>query len=281
MISTHSRHVLDASRHVARVVWLSGGRIVLEDDLSTTELLLDLGALDSVDYFANGALRCVVATEDTDPQPLEALLVSNGFEMTSTEIASYAGCTNVESAIVLGKFIRARTRNVSLVVHRDADYLSADGIREFEARLHRETIAPFVTTKSDIDGYFVNARHVAHVNPGLTPERASKLIEQAIADTADKSVKSIIDHRTTEAFRVRRDGGRPVDHGAIGVAANADYLANPGAMCRGKDVARRLLTLIRLELREAQAQLFLPSPHLRYAELTVLAQTIWPPRPET
>jgi hypothetical protein len=37
----------------AVLFWLSKGRIVNEPDVSATAMFLDLGALDSVDYFAD------------------------------------------------------------------------------------------------------------------------------------------------------------------------------------------------------------------------------------
>ena len=104
------------------VFWLSKGRVVNEPDLNATAMLLDLGALDSVDYFADGEIRCVVATEDTDKE--NRALLSNGFVDDDTEIASYTGCTKVEAALVLGGFLREKAPHVRLVIHRDRDYLS-------------------------------------------------------------------------------------------------------------------------------------------------------------
>jgi hypothetical protein len=87
-------------------------------------MLLGLGALDSVDYFADGQTRCVVATEDTDKELLRALLWSNGFVENDTAIASYAGCSKIESALVLGSFLHEKAPHLRLVVHRDSDYRS-------------------------------------------------------------------------------------------------------------------------------------------------------------
>ena len=86
---------------------------------------MDLGALDSVDYFADGQIRCVVATEDSNKEPLQALLWSNGFVESDTEVASYAGCSKLDSALVLGNFLHEKAPSVRLVVHRDRDYMSS------------------------------------------------------------------------------------------------------------------------------------------------------------
>jgi hypothetical protein len=87
-------------RSRGKVVWLSKGAVVDQPDFNTTAALLDLG-----DYFSNGELRCVVATEDTEKDALKALLWSNDFVEADTEVVSYAGCSKVDAAIVLGQFL--------------------------------------------------------------------------------------------------------------------------------------------------------------------------------
>jgi energy-coupling factor transporter ATP-binding protein EcfA2 len=139
LVSTHSRHVLDTMKSKSKVYWLSKGGIVDQPDLTATSILMDLGALDSVDYFAGGEIRYVVATEDSEKDPLRALLFSNGFVEDDTEIASYTGCTKVDSAIVLGGFLREKAPHVRLVVHRDSDYASTDSSEAFINRLTRRS----------------------------------------------------------------------------------------------------------------------------------------------
>lgn len=150
LISTHSRHVLDSMRSRGRVVWLSKGSIVDQPDMSTTAVLLDLGALDSVDYFADGELKCVVATEDTDKDALKALLWSNDFVEADTEVASYAGCSKADAAIVLGRFLADKAPHVRLVVHRDRDYMTDQSSERFENRLVDNTVIPLLTNNNDI-----------------------------------------------------------------------------------------------------------------------------------
>jgi energy-coupling factor transporter ATP-binding protein EcfA2 len=276
LISTHSRHVLDAMKNQCTVVWLSKGTRIPEADLNTTSVLMDLGALDSVDYFADGETRCVVATEDSDQGPLRAILWSNGFVEGETEVASYSGCTKLDSALVLGGFLREKAPNVRLVVHRDRDYLSGAGAADFEGRLRTAALHPLLTRFSDIEGYFLNQDHLSHVNPGLTPELAAQLIDQATQDTRDASVIAIVNQRTTEAFRIRQAGGPAPNHGQIAIDATASYDADPVAMRRGKEVFRRLKALLQQTLG-ANPRIFLPSPHLQLVEVSQIAHVIWPP----
>jgi energy-coupling factor transporter ATP-binding protein EcfA2 len=277
LISTHSRHVLDTMKNKSGVVWLSKGTVVDEPDLSATAMLLDLGALDSVDYFADGEIRCVVATEDTDKGPLRALLGSNGFVEDDTEIASYTGCTKVDSALVLGGFLREKAPHVRLVIHRDRDYLSEGAARNFVERLEHAAVAPLLTARNDIESYFLNAAHLHALNPNVSIERIEALLVQATEETAAKSVAAIVNQRTAEAFRERRDGGAAPDHGAIAVRAQADYAADSNTLRRGKEVLGRLQALLQQELG-ANPRIFFPSVHLRSDDLQALSRNIWQPQ---
>lgn len=275
LISTHSRHVLDAMKGRSNVVWLSKGRIIDGSDLSTTSMLLDLGALDSVDYFADGELRCVVATEDTIKDPLRALLWSNGFAEDDTEVASYTGCTKLDAALVLGGFLGEKAPHVRLVIHRDRDYLSQNAVDSFTQRLLNVGVSPFLTELNDIENYFLDAEHLHELNPAVPVERIRELVTQATAETGNNSVAAIVNQRTTEAFRERRDGGAAPDHGAIAVQAQLDYAADPVVMRRGSIVLGRLQALLQQELG-ANPRIFLPSRHLRSDALRAIAGQVWP-----
>jgi energy-coupling factor transporter ATP-binding protein EcfA2 len=275
LISTHSRHVLDAMKGRSNVVWLSKGRIIEGSDLSTTSMLLDLGALDSVDYFADGELRCVVATEDTIKDPLRALLWSNGFAEDDTEVASYTGCTKLDAALVLGGFLAEKAPHVRLVIHRDRDYLSQTAVDSFIQRLQGVGVSPFLTELNDIENYFLNVEHLHEMNPAVPIERIRELIAQATTETGNNSIAAIVNQRTTEAFRERRDGGAAPNHGEIAVQAQLDYCADPAAMRRGSIVLGRLQALLQQELG-ANPRIFFPSLHLRSEALSAIAGQVWP-----
>lgn len=274
LISTHSRHVLDAMRNRSSIIWLSRGREVVEPDMSMTAILLDLGALDSVDYFADGEVRCVVATEDTHKEPLKALLWSNGFNENDTEVASYTGCSKVDSAKVLGGFLREKAPHVSLIVHRDRDYMSPERAVQFETDLTNFGVGAFLTSPSDVEGYFLNSDHLSYLNPAVTPQRAQELIDHATQEVRDKSIAALVNLRTAEAFQHRRDGGGSPNHGEIALTAVTDYDANPSEWRRGKIVLGRVAALLQQELG-ANPRIFFPSPLLECGRLKALSQAIW------
>jgi hypothetical protein len=279
IISTHSRHVLDSMRARGKVIWLSKGAIVDQPDISTTAVLLDLGALDSVDYFADGELRCVVATEDTEKDALKAVLWSNGFVEADTEVASYAGCSKADAAIVLGRFLTDKAPHVRLVVHRDRDYMSPQASESFEARLVGNNIRPLLTDGNDVESYFISAAHLHALNPMASPERIQELINQATRETEQKSMAAIVNLRTEEAFKRRQAGDPMPSHGAIAVTAQLDYQTDSVTLRRGKLVLGRLIALLQQEIGQ-NPRIFLPSAHLRSARITAIAHAIWPPPPQ-
>jgi len=275
LISTHSRHVLDCAKGQGSVVWLSKGAKVNEPDLNTTAMLLDLGALDSMDYFADGHTRCVVATEDADKDLLHALLWSNGFIEEDTEVVSYTGCSKIDAALVLGRFLESKAPNVCLVVHRDRDYMDVQRAQDFCDTLVKASVHPFLTDHSDIEGYFINADHLHTLNPSISLEQIRHFIGQAVADVDQGSLEAMINLRTEEAFRLRNKGGGSPNHGLIASEARADLTANSVGLTRGKLALGRLQSLLQKEVG-TNPRIFFPSGHLQVPALRSIADEIWP-----
>lgn len=280
MISTHSRHVLDALRGSSKVIWMAHGAVVPDAGMSTTARLLDLGALDAVDYFADAETKCVVLTEDTSTEPLRALLAACGFVDADTRVASYEGCSKIDSATVLGQFITDHTNNVRVVVHRDRDFMNQPEVDEFEEGIRNCALASFVTELSDIEAHFVNAAHLAELNVGISEEDMLQMIHATIEETRDASIKSIINLKVERAYRARPRTGQSPDIGQIGVDSARFYDEDPGSRFRGKEVLGRLASKIQTALG-ANPRIFESTRHLVNPGLVALAGEIWPaPAPE-
>ena len=275
LIATHSRHVLDALRGGSTVVWLNQGAVVQDGDSTLTSRLLDLGALDSIDYFADTQTKCVVVTEDSDTDALKALLDSTGFVEEDTRIASYAGCSKVEAATVLGQFIQTHANNVHVIVHRDGDYMGTTEADTYRREIENCGLKPFLTDGPDVEWYFLNGNHLASLNTGVTSEQVEGMILDAINETRDQSIKAMINLRTERAFRQKARTGQAPDHGAISLQAVSDYDANPRSQCRGKIV----LGHVKARLQQATGtnpRVFEASEHLACTVLTAAAGEIWP-----
>ncbi|MBX3609170.1 MAG: AAA family ATPase [Hydrogenophaga sp.] len=277
LFSTHSRHVLDALRDRAQVVWVSEGKKVDYDSVSTPAMLMDLGALDSVDYFAKGHFTCLVATEDSKKESLDALkalLSSNGFPVHELDVRPYAGCSKLDAAKVLRNFLLDKAPKVRFLLHRDRDYLDDDTVAKLEGAFADMNANAFITAHSDVEGYFLNAAHIAHLNPALMVERVQQLIDEATTNTRDKSVNALINIRTQIAI-ANRNGGPAHNAGELAMKAIADYDGDPARWRRGKIVLGELKSLLHKELKE-QAILLASSNHLGCPELQVIKAAIWP-----
>ena len=278
LISTHSRHVLDTLGGTARIEWLNNGKKVEYGSVSVASRLMDLGALDSVDYFMDKQLRCLFATEDSSKESmdaLEALLKSNNFDMAQTDIRSYSGCSKVDSAKVLRHFLLDTAPRVKFVIHRDRDYMPEDKAAKFEADIEEIDARPFLTRFSDVEGYFLNAEHIAHLNPSITPPRAQEIIDAATVAAKESSLERLINIRTDQANRERKGDKQP-NHGKISAEAHRDYEQDPPKWRRGKPVLAQLKHALRQELGK-DPDIFLPSPHLADAGISAIHDFVWPP----
>lgn len=277
LISTHSRHVLDAMRERSTVLWVSNGVKVDFNSVTTAALLMEIGALDSVDYFTGGSIRCLFATEDSAADSIKALhslLSVNGFKLPETDIRAYSGCTKIDSAKVLRGFLADKASHVQFVLHRDRDYMADDSAMKFETEISAIGAFPFLTSHSDAEGYFINAEHLAHLNAGLSVTRAQELIDEATENAKDKSLKTLTNLRFEVAQRDRK-GGKTPDAFEISDTARKDYDANPTKWRRGKPVLNLLKQLIHQELGKT-ANIIEPSPYVVIPELQKISAAIWP-----
>lgn len=278
LISTHSRHVLDAMRERSTVHWVSNGVKVDFNSLTTASMLMEIGALDSVDYFTSGVIKCLFATEDSSADSIKALhslLSVNGFKLPETDIRAYSGCAKIDSAKVLRGFLGDKAPQIQVVLHRDRDYMADDSAQKFESEIKKIAAFPFLTTHSDAEGYFINAEHLAHLNAGLSVTRAQELIDEATVQAKEKSLKTLTNLRFEVAQRERK-GGKAPDAYEISNTARMDYEANPAKWRRGKHVLNFLKQLIHQDLGKT-ATVIEPSPYIVIPELTKISAAIWPP----
>ena len=280
IMSSHSRHVLDALSPLSTVLLVTKGTATPVKDIDMTSVLLEIGALDSIDYFADGATRCVIVTEDTDTSFIETLFLSNGFSAEWTDFRSYAGCSNVDAALVLGAFLKEKAPRVRLIVHRDRDYLPQERVDNFVSRLKDSGILPFVTRFSDIEGYFLNAAHLSSIVPGITVERGNEIIQQATADQKRESIKAIVNQTTTHALWQRNRGGPQVNHGELAAKATEDYDSNPFLMRRGDVVLPRVKELVQAQAK-TNLNVCRSSEHLKDADVTALYEIVFSIKDDT
>lgn len=174
VISTHSRHLVEAMYGEANFVWLKNGSVFKQGvDLERLPLLLDIGALDSFDKLMAGTISFVFLTEDTDKRMLQALVAHSRFPMSKCLFYSYKTSTNLESAKILAAFILESAPKTTVVIHRDRDFMTDEEVRTVSDRISEVGAVPFITEHSDVEGYFIVPGHIAELT-GKAPSEVAE-----------------------------------------------------------------------------------------------------------
>ena len=164
ILSTHSRHLLEALHEEANFVWLKGGKVIEQGiGIPKLPLLLDLGALDSFDRLQAGAIKWVILSEDSKLNLIKVLLRAAGFNLAETEIYSYKASSNIQSAIALCEFILDAKPGTRVIIHRDRDFMTANETAEVAKKIEEAGANAFITSGSDLEAYFVTPTHLSAI----------------------------------------------------------------------------------------------------------------------
>lgn len=162
LLSTHSKHIIDALYGEANFIWMKEGEVIAQGkNLDKLSLFMDLGALNDFDRVRAGHVDYIFLTEDRDKKFLKKLLVHNGFNLDKTAIYSYKTCTNIQGAIVSADLLKEISPHSQVVIHRDRDFMTAEEVTETKDKIIAGGAIPFISAGSDIESYFANIRHVA------------------------------------------------------------------------------------------------------------------------
>ncbi len=275
LIATHSRHLLDEVVRGERFHWMSDGKRIEEDKIDRVRVLTDLGALDSGDLLKSGQVDAVLLTEDTLTEPIRILLESSGFDMQRTQVWSYSGCTNIDAADVLARFIQDHAPGTEVIVHQDRDYRSGGEVEDLRARFQAKSLHFFVTDGTDVESHLVELRHIRNHYPQASDNQVNALITDATTRVRDQSVKSLARKRVEEDnSRRHAEGNRGApDPVSITDTARADFDLNPQRWRHGKKTFGHVIAGLQQLLGE-NPNLLRPSPALRHQTLAGVAEAI-------
>lgn len=232
ILTTHSRHVVDALSGSARFHWLRGGaadRVEEDDEIG---VLLDIGALDVKERLAVPGMKAVVLTEDKDTRLLEAVVGASGFDMAETVVLPYYGVSNISAVKPLLRIIRQTNPNAVVLVHRDRDYWTDDDINAWEASIRREACTPFATPGVDLEAMALEPSHLAELNEDLDELLAAEVIAAARAEVRDRCVAKYVNGRIDCERKAQRGG--EVDAGQLAVEAHERLYQDPDRFYHGK-----------------------------------------------
>lgn len=242
IVATHSRHLLEVPG--AYFHWMSqGSRVNIEpDESSRLRVLTDLGALDSGDRLKNGNIDLVLLTEDSEQQLLKTLMIASGAEEDQIQIWSYSGCTKIDAAVALCRFIQDNAPGTEVLVHRDSDYLSNEELVQISNIFTTKNIRLFLTQGTDAESYLINTQHIRILYPQLSEQQIDQAINEATAAVSDYSIKTLARSLLREEKARRKangDNGDP-DIVALTDLARANFAAQPERWRHGKKTLGQL-----------------------------------------
>ena len=134
--------------------------------------------------------KCIFLTEDTDKQFLKALLKANDFDLDQVDLRSYKGCTNINSAEMLGQYLKDKFGSdcPRIIVHIDKDYLTEEEVQNRIREYDKKGIRLFVTHGTDIESYFLKLEHICSCHTDLIKEDIEYLLRRAKDDKKERAI---------------------------------------------------------------------------------------------
>lgn len=233
LLTTHSRHVVDALSESAHMLWIRNGAVDVATRDDEIGILMDIGALDVKERIQNPNTKVIVLTEDEITTPLSAVLQSSGFDLAKTSILPSFGLSAMKQLRPLVNMIQKTNPKAKIVVHRDRDFLFDDEVEEWKVAVRKLGVEPYVTSGRDIESTFLNAAQLSQLNPELKPERFEKLISKV---GGDLHLATQVDYVNGRIDYLRKKGEQ-VNAGAISAEATKS-IADNGRKFYGKTVLR-------------------------------------------
>lgn len=212
-------------------------------------------------------IKCCVITEDAKSQNLQVLLQANGFKLRETEFISYSGKDQIKGALILGRYLREKRANVTVIVHRDRDYLSDDEINELRSSFLSNNILFFATNGVDVESHFLAVDHLAKIFSEIDKVTLQGYLSDATDKAESDSLGRFYDYRLKT---------RPANN-AYGRAVQeieSSYNENKERYRYGKKVAGHLVSKIQRTLK-SNPNLYQVSAGLESDELKSIAKSIW------
>ena len=276
IISTHSKYIIDELQDAAAIFWINKGAVVDKIDNSeeayVLKSLLEIGALSEGESLDTDDSKLTVITEDQDAHYIKLLLTANGWPLDEIEIWPYQGCSNIQVANALIKYIRRKRPDQLIVLHRDRDFLTQQELDDYTSRIGDENTRFFIPERNDLEAYFFRREHMLLVYPNFTTEDYNDIINSAIRSKRQDLLEKLINTRI-DALR-KRDGR--VNEGSVAVECTTNFSANPLDYAHGKLLLRAVNSVLR-ERTGTNGKLVTSSQALRIPLLEEIKSELWPP----
>lgn len=273
ILTTHSRHVIDAIGSSSNVLWVRGGTVEVTDEDDEIGILMEIGALDIRERINLDSTTAVVLTEDEDASLVKAVVESSGFDLKNTVVQPYYGVTSPHNLRPLVGMIRKIKQHATIVVHRDRDYLTDEEVAAWKAEVIKLNAEPFITRGLDIESHLLSPPYLASQNENVSADEFGTLITECLSQSHDDLVASYVNGRTQIAKQNKSFG--KVDLGKLAVEAQTSVSANPQKyVCKAtlKALRSRFKTGFNQSLRAGAS-----SPLLKSDDLAQIAKKVKKP----
>jgi hypothetical protein len=217
LLTTHSRHVIDAVGSSSGYFWVRNGAVDVAQAEDEIGVLIEIGALDIKERAGQPGTKAIVLTEDEITGPIEKLLESSGFDMKKTAVLSYFGVTGVKQLSPLVTIISSTNPNAKVILHRDLDFMNDEEAEKWKTEVRACNVDPFVTRGRDIESHFINAKYLAELNQDLTEIEFEELINSVILEMEPNTTADYVNARIDMARKEKKSGN--LNAGKIAVEA--------------------------------------------------------------
>jgi predicted ATPase len=237
LLTTHSRHVLDAVGGTGNILWVRQGGIEVANQDDQVGVLLDIGALDIRERVGDPSTTAIILTEDEVTTALGLIVEASGFDPAHTVTQSYFGVTEPHNLRPLIHMIRKIHPKAVVVVHRDRDFMTPAEVDAWETEMRALKVFPFVTEKLDIESHLLNSLHLTELNATRSSDEFEGMIDSILAEQQEELVKNFVNGRVELARRDKTFGG--LDLGDLAIKAQKQVALDPRQFA-GKTTLRKL-----------------------------------------
>lgn len=138
-------------------------------------------------------IEYVVLTEDENHEHVIRYFEAQGCDSGVTEFYSYFGADQINAAVVLGKYLKSKRPDITVIIHRDRDYHDDKKIDLIRKKIERNGFVFYVTKGVDLEGEYICPNHINAIYPNISVEQAEELIEIATDKVKETSIDRLID----------------------------------------------------------------------------------------
>jgi predicted ATPase len=138
-------------------------------------------------------IKYVVLTEDENHDHVIRFFEAQGCDIGATEFYSYFGADQIKAAVFLGKYLKSKRPDITVIIHRDRDYHDDKIIDSIRKNIEKDGFVFFVTKGVDLEGEYICPYHINAIYPVISVERAEELIKDATDKVKNDSRDRLID----------------------------------------------------------------------------------------